>query len=81
MPDGDPELWTLTFRPLPRDVPVPSRVRKLLKRAAELGLVCVGVRDATSDESGELQRLLEALCERVLVQSEILGKRAERSTP
>lgn len=78
MLDGDPDLWVLTFRPLARDIPVPVRVRKLLKRAAELGLVCLTLRDGTAADSGELERMLEALCERVLQQSELLSKRAEK---
>lgn len=77
MPDGDPDLWVLTFRPLARPVPVPNRVRKLLKRASELGLVCLTLRDGTAADSGEMERMLQALCERVLQQSELLSKKAE----
>lgn len=78
MSDPDPDLWAIVLRPLPRDVPVAVRVKRLLKMAASLGLVCVRCRDATVDESGRLEQLVEGLCERVAAQAELLAKQNEK---
>lgn len=51
MPDPTDDTWVLVFRPLPSDVPVPVRIRRLLKIAGrQLALRCVLVRDPTPDE-------------------------------
>ena len=74
----EPESWVLVLRPLPRTTPVPQRVRRLLKVASSLGLQCVSVRDAATDESGELQAVIRGLADRVHKQAELLRKSAEK---
>lgn len=78
--DDPPDLWVLVFRALPGRVPSPVRVRRLLKWADQLGLVCERCRDADASETGELHAVIRALAERVHQQSELLAKRAEKGT-
>ncbi len=76
----EPEEWVLVLRPSASDVPVAARVRKLLKRAGELNLRCVAVRDAQGGETEASVKLLEALAERVAAQKELLERKAEKAT-
>ena len=74
----DPDVWVLVFRALAHDVPAPHRVKRLLKWADSLGLKLVRCRDASNTEDGTLEATIDALCERVWAQAELLAKRAEK---
>lgn len=82
MAETVPERWVLVIESYSDDErPVPQRVKQLLKYAARAcGLRCVQVRDAEAGESREVEELVEALCDRVYAQGELLAKRAEKTT-
>jgi len=72
------ELWSFTVRVLPRDIPGPVRVRRLLKYALRgLGLKCV--RLAESDEVVRLRKIIDRLAVRVAAHCELLSRRAEKA--
>jgi hypothetical protein len=49
-PTKTPEIWTLTFRPLPSPIPPELRIKALLKRALrQHGLRCVYIGEPKVD--------------------------------
>lgn len=78
--DDPVEFWVLVLRARGDRVPVPARIRRILKHAASLRLECVQVRDAEASETGEKERVIQALAERVYQQSQLLSRKAEKAT-
>lgn len=76
--DDAEEVWVIVLKPRRDSIPAAVRVRRLLKWADSLGLRCVRVRDAQGGEDGKQSELIQALAERVAVQSELLSQRAEK---